>query len=291
VTREWGNTLRGGFGYALRAVSCSLRRDGCAECPLGRVCAYGYLFETPIQQSDTVMRKYTSAPHPFVIEPDDTVRSVVSSGDGASFSMVLAGQATDYLPFILLAVKRLGAAGFGRDRVPFEVMGVSDEAGASCHGGEAGNAVLVPPRRRLPLCPGASRTEEFSLHFESPARVQHGGRIMDRPGLREVVESLRRRLFLLCHFHGNGTETPLSPAFLRAADEAETLEADFEWRDAARRSTRQMCDVPIGGVLGRMRCRGDLGVLEPLLRAGEYMHVGKNAAFGLGKMRLEVHPE
>lgn len=291
VTREWGNTLRGGFGHALRGVSCALRRDTCAECPLGRACAYGYLFETPIQPTDTVMRKYTSAPHPFVFEPEDIPRSAVSAGDEVAFSMVLAGQAGAFLPFIILAVTDLGERGLGRDRVPFNVARVSDESGGTCHGGEAGNVICAPAQKVFPLSPGMSRTAEFTIHFQSPARIQHGGAILEKPGLRELVESLRRRLFLMCHFHGSGAAESLSQEYIGAAGAAETLEADFTWHDAARHSTRQMREVPIGGVLGRLRCRGDLGLLEPLLRAGEYIHVGKNAAFGLGKIRLEEHPE
>lgn len=291
VTREWGNTLRGGFGHALRAVSCSLRRDSCAECPLGRACAYGYLFETPIQKSDTVMRKYTSAPHPFVLEPDTLQRPVVSAGDRIVFSMVLAGQAASYLPYILLALRELGGMGLGRDRVHFDIIDVTDENGAVCLGEESGNTLRPIAEKALTLAPGVSRQAEFTIHFQSPARIQHGGRILERPGLPELVESLRRRLFLMCCFHGNGAVQPLSQEYISAAAAAETLRSEFAWRDAGRHSTRQMREVPIGGAVGRIRCRGDLGVLNPLLRAGEYVHVGKNAAFGLGKISLEVHAE
>jgi CRISPR/Cas system endoribonuclease Cas6 (RAMP superfamily) len=38
--------------------------------------------------------------------------------------------------------------------------------------------------------------------------------------------------------------------------------------------------------MGRLTYEGDIGLLEPLLRIGEYVHVGKNATFGLGKYRL-----
>lgn len=80
VSRYWPNTLRGGFGMALRETSCVMERDTCGQCTLRRECAYGYLFETPIVASDAVMRLYTQAPHPFVIEAVPPSDSSVRTG-------------------------------------------------------------------------------------------------------------------------------------------------------------------------------------------------------------------
>jgi CRISPR/Cas system endoribonuclease Cas6 (RAMP superfamily) len=38
--------------------------------------------------------------------------------------------------------------------------------------------------------------------------------------------------------------------------------------------------------MGNMVLEADFGRLKPLLRAGEYVHVGKNTTFGLGKLTI-----
>lgn len=287
VSHDWGNTLRGGFGHALRDISCALRRDNCGDCILGRDCAYGYLFETPIQASDAVMRKYTNAPHPFVIEPPASRRSFASEEEGTSFAFVLIGRAHKYLPHVLLAINRLGELGLGRDRVTYQVSTVTSDSGEVFYDRAAGRHVRPATPEFFSLDPGKHGVKKFSLIFESPLRLQNEGRILERPNIFDIVSALRRRAFLLNCFHGEGDGTQLSGAFLDAATEVVTNNSSFFWSEATRRSTRQQREIPLGGVLGRLDCEGDFGVLHPLLKIGDYVHVGKNATFGLGRMRTE----
>lgn len=129
------------------------------------------------------------------------------------------------------------------------------------------------------------------MEFQTALRLQHEGAVCREPDLPAIVAALRRRLFLLRYFHGGGCKEQLALLFLDAAHDAVMLESALEWEDAKRSSTRQRRDIPIGGVAGRIVCEGDIGVMEPLLRAGEDVHVGKNATFGLGKFRLVVGDE
>lgn len=64
-----GSTFRGGFGNAFKRIVCIVRNKDCETCLLKSRCIYVYIFETPPPQNTTVMRKYRTAPHPFVIEP------------------------------------------------------------------------------------------------------------------------------------------------------------------------------------------------------------------------------
>ena len=43
----------------------------------------------------------------------------------------------------------------------------------------------------------------------------------------------------------------------------------------------------LGGALGRWTLQGDLAPFWPLLHLGQWLHVGKNATFGLGRYRME----
>lgn len=286
ISQNWGSTLRGGFGHALRDVSCSLRRPDCRDCALGTGCAYGWWFETPVDATAEVMRKYTHAPHPFVFEPPQPAPPAVAANDQAEFSLVIIGKALSYVPFVALALEELGKRGIGKERARFTVKSAHTEAGAPVFEiGERKKLHRVDPLT-LPLNPGASREAVFTIHLVSPMRLQVGGTVAKKPTPAEIAENLMRRLFLLRYFHCDGEKAPLDKRFKDAAQALETATSSLRWRDDSRHSGRQHRDVPIGGVTGFIRCRGNFGVLESLLRAGEYVHVGKNATFGLGRIRV-----
>ena len=63
-------------------------------------------------------------------------------------------------------------------------------------------------------------------------------------------------------------------------------ERNLQWRDWTRYSSRQQQAMALGGVVGQWQLSGDLGPFMPFLKLGQWLHVGKEAAFGLGKYRL-----
>jgi len=286
VSANWGPTLRGGLGTALRAVCCVSGRRPCSDCPLARSCACGYVFETPLVVSDTIMRRYTHAPHPFVLEPPLQHRCRVEAGTEADFGIVLIGNAARYVPQLLLAVQELGRRGLGKGAVPFEVQRVSSAEGPCFYRASEGVLGEPPPPQSLSLLPGPSRVGNFSIRFHTPARIQSGGAVTRRPTLFDIISSLCRRLYLLQHFHQPGSAPLERDAFLDAARDAATISEDLRWVDARRHSTRQNRMVPIGGIVGNIAFRADIGILRPLLLAAEYIHIGKDTSLGMGKLQL-----
>ncbi|MDR2392078.1 MAG: CRISPR system precrRNA processing endoribonuclease RAMP protein Cas6 [Planctomycetota bacterium] len=282
VSRRWGQTLRGGFGLALRRLSCSRRRETCGGCALFTVCPYSYLFETPVPPASEVMRLYPHAPHPLIIESPDHAPGVPEPGTKIRFSFILIGKALEYLPYVALAFQDLGAAGLGSDKVRYDLLGIFGENGQErwMPGGKAAAA----DGTALGLSPGQSRHCRFSLRLVTPLRIQTAGRINRAPDLPDIAEALARRIFLLRYFYGDGYTEILAPAYRPAAAGAVPLERKTAWNEHRRHSTRQQRDIPVGGVTGWLRWEGDFGVLEPLFRLGEYVHVGKNALFGLGRI-------
>jgi CRISPR/Cas system endoribonuclease Cas6 (RAMP superfamily) len=57
--------------------------------------------------------------------------------------------------------------------------------------------------------------------------------------------------------------------------------------DWERYSARQDVRMKLGGVVGGITYVGALTWFQPYLRLGEYLRVGKNTSFSLGKMRLQ----
>jgi len=46
--------------------------------------------------------------------------------------------------------------------------------------------------------------------------------------------------------------------------------------------------MKLGGLLGQLHLQGDLAPFTQLLHLGQWLHVGKNASFGLGGYRLNI---
>jgi CRISPR-associated endoribonuclease Cas6 len=120
-----GSTLRGGFGYAFKRVVCAVRDKECPDCLLKERCIYSYVFETPPPSDTKIMRKYRSAPHPFVIEPPPEKRREYKPGDKINFSLILIGRAIDYLPYFIYTFDELGRTGIGKGRAKYELQDVS----------------------------------------------------------------------------------------------------------------------------------------------------------------------
>ena len=89
-------------------------------------------------------------------------------------------------------------------------------------------------------------------------------------------------------FHGNRA---LTCDFKDLAIRSDALGSDknLHWRDWSRYSSRQQQKMDLGGVLGSWRLSGDLSPFLPFLHIGQWLHVGKEAAFGLGLYRLDFN--
>jgi CRISPR/Cas system endoribonuclease Cas6 (RAMP superfamily) len=48
--------------------------------------------------------------------------------------------------------------------------------------------------------------------------------------------------------------------------------------------------LPMHGLLGTLSFAGHVASLLPMLRMGQYIHIGAGTAFGLGRYRLHTSP-
>ena len=129
-----GSTIRGAFGMALRQTCCVLRHQECPTCLLRSRCVYSYTFETSLDEENGKLKRYTSAPHPFVLNLDTHPLGVQETGSVFSFGVTLIGRATDFLPYFVYTFQRMGELGLGKGRGTFEVLRVQALDG---RGGEA----------------------------------------------------------------------------------------------------------------------------------------------------------
>lgn len=277
-----GSTLHGAFGKALRHFSCLTGLPQCNACALRFSCAYSYCYETPVAADSPLMRKYPSAPHPWLVDVD-IGSGVWATGDSFTFSWTLFGNAQQYAPQMLYVWKKTLQDGLGKNRTPLELVGIR----------HAGDTTWQVPTR-LPegmdgVPPLPANPERLHLRFETPLRIQRNGQMLGAAQLRfvDLLSALQRRLGLLHAFHETA---PVSKwdyrAALMIAERARWQEVSASWWDWPRYSARQKQWMSWGGILGDYCIEELPDALWPLLYLGQRIHVGKSTTFGLGRYRI-----
>src|SRR5438552_2996584 len=114
------------------------------------------------------MRKYTAAPHPFLLDlPYATENGMHQVG------LTLIGRGTAYLPYLIHAFQRAGEQGLGKGRTPMTLMGVwqaePPETDTWVPIYEPGGT-LTPHAPSVPSVPAAPSA--IRLRLETPLRLQ-----------------------------------------------------------------------------------------------------------------------
>ena len=78
------------------------------------------------------------------------------------------------------------------------------------------------------------------------------------------------------------------PTLCDAADAVQIDASALRGFTVQRYSSRQQRNTPLDGLLGVLRLHGNLSAFEPLLHLGQWLHVGKETVFGLGRYTLRT---
>lgn len=313
-----GNSLRGGFGGAFRKLVCVDMRWECGTCTLRFACPYTKVFNPFIPPDALRFSGNQNIPRPFVVKPPLTERTVYPAGTPLVFELVVVGQAIDYLPYLIVAFRELGLSGFGMNRAPVRLDRVEnldrEHAPTPVYDGAsnvvrpaapmalavAGGQALTPTlsegeteEERNPTGDRRSATEHvLALDFRTPTTLTIGstvgraGDLVRRPAFHHVFKRLRDRVSALATFYGSGPLDLDFKALGAAAEGVETVEDRTHWVERTRFSRHRGVQHDLSGFIGSLQVRGDLAPFLPLLRIGEYVHVGKNAVFGNGWLQI-----
>jgi len=281
-----GSAWRGALGWSLKRTVCVIRHTSCPDCLLYRNCVYPYLFETPPPPDSDKMRKYTAAPHPFVlrIEPGQ-------HGEDYRLGLILIGRAVQQFPYFVHALREAGRQGIGSQRRPFELVRVlqaHDPQGSDWSTVYQPEQPLAQIETAIPPVPPVP--EWLTVEILTPLRIKRHNHLVTPARFRfaDLYVTLLRRISLLRYFH---TYHPLEADFAglnqRAAD-VQHHEPRLHWSDWTRYSSRQETTLDMGGILGSFTLQGrDITEFWPSLWLGQFIHAGKGVTLGLGRYRVK----
>jgi hypothetical protein len=287
LPRYKGSTFRGGLGRFFREAVCINPKQDCRECILHKSCAYSYCFETPADDSGNV--RYSNWPHPYVLEPPLEGNGEFQRGERMELQLVLIGRGLGYLPFFILVIELLGKNGIGKGRGRYILEQVVSGDGTTVYSGDRRSS-LAP----FPVCAFRELSDRYvgvnpenvTVRFLTPARIKHHGHFIDEINFKVLITNLTRRMSLLSLYHC-GEEFNAS-AIIGKSRDIKTSMSDLHWHDWERYSSRQETRMSLGGFIGQVKFEGELGEFLPYLKLGEYLHVGKQTSFGLGKYIIDV---
>jgi len=283
-----GSMLRGTFGVALKRVVCLNRKQVCSDCLVRKTCIYHFLFETETQNP---IKGITNPPHPLILYPLDLGGKNMKRNSIYQFGFTIFGKAIDYLPYVIYAIIKMGYLGIGKGKGKFDLKEVRKYTSEK-HTKQVFNQYekkLISLQSSLTLknifknkCKG----EKLIFETITPLRLKIRGKLRDHITLKDIVFAISHRLKILSFLYGEGEIDLLKNLDLNEILKGIKTASQFEWTDFKRFSKRQDTHLHIGGVMGKMTITGNLSKIYPLLKLGQYIHIGKNTAFGLGRYKV-----
>jgi hypothetical protein len=288
-----GSALRGAFGHALRNLACMTKAKTCDGCMLKSTCPYPALFESS-KPEPTLSVRGKDAPNPYVIQTEFHARPwMIEAGQLWHFDMVLTGMALPQLPLIVYAWQKALARGLTTRDIRFTLLAVrcldqitldddpvwtADEPAIQAH----------LPGVLLPEGPNEGRC--LRINLQSPVRIQARRTLVypDQFQLSDWIRALVRRFEAMADCHMPTVTLRWDLLALLDAVEHTTVQHNLHWQHWTRHSSRQQQSMDLDGLMGYIEITGDWFSLWPLLYIGQWLHVGKNASFGLGAYHLHT---
>lgn len=282
-----GSAIRGSFGHTLRRVSCMTHERECDNCPLIKSCPYKVVFEPPVPQGEQI-QEFNHIPVSFLIEaPLDGVRAY-KTGSRLSFSMVLCGKSLNHLALIIFAMIKAMNHDIGHGRAVLDSVDFINQKGMRQRVYDE-NSSEVQDHDAVFRPVDLAGINKVSLSFQTPLRIQTNGEILgpDELTAQKLLITLIRRCDLVLRFH---CKTLLDLPFSEIKDDLQRvmIKSDLIWRNWVRYSNRQKHRMNLGGYVGTIDLENLPDYTLPILQLGEYLHVGKNAVFGLGGYKLTI---
>ncbi|MDO4699982.1 MAG: CRISPR system precrRNA processing endoribonuclease RAMP protein Cas6 [Moraxella sp.] len=265
------SALRGIFGYALKNMACLTAKGHHGQCRcVPQECLYRMIFD-PAGQSLTHRTQVQDVPPPFVIEAH-SLPTHIKQGQTATFYMVLIGKmAHDEQTIIRLAWQQALAGGLnqaGKSKATVELIAFE---------------LCDAPHSHKPFL-----RDDLVLDLVTHTRIQHHGKILGAGNfcVKALFQTLLRRYLTVVQVYGSVPidEQQISQLYqdIDNINGSHQLQS-YPW---SRYSNRQKQKIHQDGLIGKIELYNVSERLYYLLYLGQWLHVGKGGAFGLGQYKI-----
>lgn len=134
---------------------------------------------------------------------------------------------------------------------------------------------------------GEGDLHSVTLNFLTPTRIYYSGKLTCDLEFHILISQLLRRISMLAYFHcGIDISDWDFKGIIAKAKEVTIIKNNLRWYGWQRYSSRQDQKINMGGFVGEITYEGNIAPFLTMLRAGEILHVGKSATFGLGRYEI-----
>jgi len=293
LPEDKSSLFRGGFGHALRQVSCQYLRKRCADCQHVSRCAYGFLFENPVPEQNDFYVGQNFAPHPLVITAPADRLHIWPQGTLRIATITLISRGIGFYKETIRAFQRMGSLGIGSKRGKFDVISVYDNAPSQdiptliftqsqgWNEKEPARYTIVPEK-----ITGA--IHRIELNFLTPTCLMQHKKLLTRPGFEDLFRAVIRRLRALAYYFNEHRSTLDYRDLIIKAGKIVIRRASLQTRNWHRYSNRQKRKIPITGITGRIEYQGELSPFMTYLKAAELVHIGKKTILGMGQIQVKI---
>lgn len=255
--------IRGIFGRVLRKVFCVQRQLECDGCKIEK-CLYRVVFDAEPQGHEQF--------RPYIVHHNATSKNLIR------MEFTFFGKITQYLSSLYHAIFQMQEMNLkvGGNFVPLRIEAMYDDRGDVLYR-RGKPEICEPALGYLHFEPVPIRN--VRLHFNTPLRMKHDGKLMSEFLWQPFLRSLYHRVQYLDKYY-NDDQLDL-PEFWK--DDGTVLAVDMEWREMYRRSFKQHQKMSLGGLVGTVALGGISSQSYGLLKLGEAIQSGKQTTFGLGR--------
>ncbi|WP_419569595.1 CRISPR system precrRNA processing endoribonuclease RAMP protein Cas6 [Rheinheimera sp.] len=280
-----GSALRGAFGYMLRKISCLTKQPTCTHCPLRRTCPYSMIFEPEVPM-DSGLTADQALPA-YILEPLPLGQRGLTEQEEFCFNLVLLGPAIQHLALLIYVWEQIFSQGIRKPDGKAQIKKVEwlPNAKDSVQVYSVGHALRVHDAvLTIPVLPEAN---VINIEFLTPTRIRSDGARLGPESIQveDFFRALNRRYRLLMRQY----QLPELPRPLTLPTSLQHEYRDMHWLDWTRYSSRQEREMTLGGLVGVWHWSvQDIKDWWAYLYVGQWLHVGKNAAFGMGHYHITV---
>lgn len=290
-----GSTMRGAFGSTLKRITCATKDRECANCILKEKCIYSYIFESPIPENIKKKTGFPTAPHPFIIEPPSIGKRTIKQKEEFEFGLVLIGKTIEYVPYFIYTFEEMSQKGVGAKRGKFQILRTYSYSGLRKRIIYSGKTKILKKMYKnmdwdyfVKKAKNLQKVKELKIEFHTPVRIKRMRKLEKELQFETIIKNLLRRVWMLSTVYGDEKLPFEYKDIIVKSKKIKDKESKLSWFDWERYSRRQDERMRLGGLVGYKIFKGDFKNFLPLLLLGEYIHIGKNTSFGLGKYRIYV---